>query len=543
MDTSDDDWRMLQSIFFAAVISESITEMNEILAIQGPEMAKVLATSVDEQGISPMMTAIRHECYNVVAFLIANFGVDVTGCHGAFEWNGTKYYNITPLCAAIISRQADIVDEFIAVEQGQLDQVIADMEGIKSSTIRREDQIDALELMGAAYVFYSMDSSTYAISIWKEATRLRHTTVDGEPAIPKVIPPQSSSLFAKAMGFTSEFTTLEHLDQLEAQLNFDFGYPELHLYTQALLVSQRMSHQSDPEQHKYILVHLCEYADTFHDERQFNRAISIGMYMMGQFQGLEEWDDPFVNSMIIKVIEILVGSFIELMDLPSSDREEFTFANIMTVMEYTLEHNVKLRSVNYREDDGNELDLLIFDQIEILTELLPTLNEQETHRFKRTLYHFIRTDYRFNRVGQGNLLHLACCTCSITTKLFHLNVMKLLLELGVDPRATSSNGMTALHVLASIGWEHWSTNITDAIQLLLDSDAHIDQPDDEGITALDLFKLKEKELTENGISNVYLQKLIHKVRPLTCLAAQVVSRHGIPFDDLPSSLISFVNRH
>jgi ankyrin repeat protein len=121
--------------------------------------------------------------------------------------------------------------------------------------------------------------------------------------------------------------------------------------------------------------------------------------------------------------------------------------------------------------------------------------------------------------------------------------MKLLLELGVDPRATSSNGMTALHVLASIGWEHWSTNITDAIQLLLDSDAHIDQPDDEGITALDLFKLKEKELTENGISNVYLQKLIHKVRPLTCLAAQVVSRHGIPFDDLPSSLISFVNRH
>jgi hypothetical protein len=419
------------------------------------------------------------------------------------------------------------------------------MEGIKSSTISREDKIDALELMGAAYVFFNMDSSTYAISIWKEATRLRHSTVDGEPAIPKVIPQhQSSSLFAKAMGFTSEFATLEHLDQLQAQLNFDFGYPELNLYTQALLVSQRMLHQSDPEQYKKdILGLLYDYAKVFYDERQFNRAISIGMYMMGQFQELEELDGQFTHLVVIKVISILHGSFIGLRDLPSSNRQEFTFDNIMTVLEYILEHNVQLRSVNYRGENGDVLDLMIIDQIDILTELLPRLNEQDSHRFKRTLYHFIRADYRFNRFDQGNLLHLACCVSHKTTKTFLLDVMKLLLELGVDPSATSPNGTTALHVLARTRWELWATNITDAIQLLLDSGAHIDQPDDEGITALDLFKIKEKELADNGILNVYLQRLIHKVRPLTCLAAQVVSRHGIPFDDLPSSLISFANRH
>ncbi len=542
MDTSDDDWRVLQFTFLAALISESMTELEEILATKGPEITKVLATSVDEQGTSPMMIAIRHECYKVVAFLIANFGVDVTGCHGTFEWSGTKYYNVSPLCAAIISRQLGIISQFITIQHGQLDKVIADMEEIKSSSISREDKIEVLELMGAAYVFYNRDSSTYAIFIWKEAMRLRHSTVNGEPAIPKVIPPQSSYLFAKAMGFTSEFTTLEHLDQLEAQLNFDGGYPEWNIYTQALLVSQRMLHQSEPEQHKYILAHLCEYAGAFHHGRQFNRAIRIGMYMMGQFQGLEkEWDDPFVNSMIIKVIKILVGSFIELMDLPSSDREEFTFANIMTVLEYSLEHHVKLNY--YIGNEWSGVEWLIIDQIDILTEL-PTLNEQESHRFKRTLYNFIGADYRFNIVEKGNLLYLACHSCTITTKLSPaLNGMKLLLELGVDPSATSSNGMTSLHVLASIEWERWSTNITDAIQLLLDSDAHIDQPDNEGITALDLFKLKEKELAENGIKNIYLQRLIHKVRPLTCLAAQVVSRHGIPFDDLPSNLIPFVNRH
>jgi ankyrin repeat protein len=515
--------------------------MIDLLDIQEPEIAKVLATSVDEHGITPMLTAIQHGCRNVVTFLIANFGVDVN-LHGTFEWSGTRYYNVSPLCAAIISRQPGIISQFIAIQQGQ---VIADMEGIKSSTISREDKIDALELMGAAYVFYNINSSTYAISIWKEATRLRHSTVDGEPVIPKVIPQhQSSSLFAKAMGFTSEFATLEHLDQLQAQLNFDFGYPELNLYTQALLVSQRMLHQSDPEQYKKdILGLLYDYAKVFYDERQFNRAISIGMYMMGQFQELEELDGQFTHLVVIKVISILHGSFIGLRDLPSSNRQEFTFDNIMTVLEYILEHNVQLRSVNYRGENGDVLDLMIIDQIDILTELLPRLNEQDSHRFKRTLYHFIRADYRFNRFDQGNLLHLACCVSEKTTKTFLLDVMKLLLELGVDPSATSPNGMTALHVLAKQPWEFWATNITDVIQLLLDSDAHIDQPDDEGITALDLFKLKEKELADNGILNVYLQRLIHKVRPLTCLAAQVVSRHGIPFDDLPSSLISFVNRH
>jgi hypothetical protein len=53
--------------------------------------------------------------------------------------------------------------------------------------------------------------------------------------IPKTISPPSD-LFAKAMGFTSKFLTLEHLEQIEAQLD----YIELNLYTQALLVIQRI---------------------------------------------------------------------------------------------------------------------------------------------------------------------------------------------------------------------------------------------------------------------------------------------------------------
>ncbi len=244
-------WRLLQQVFNEAIKSKSISDLEDILAIQGQEITKLLATSFDEQGTTPLLTAIKHENCKGVIFLMENFGVDVN-LHGTFEWSGAKYYNVSPLCAAIISRQVAIVDEFVIYGEERLDEVTADMEGIKKSSLDKEHKIEALELMGAIYALSRYDQvprlrqvpSSYIISIWKEATRLRYSTVDGQPVIPKTIPPQSSYLLAKAMGFTLEFATLEHLEQLEAQLDFDVGFPELNLYTQALLVSQRMMHHN-----------------------------------------------------------------------------------------------------------------------------------------------------------------------------------------------------------------------------------------------------------------------------------------------------------
>ncbi len=45
-----DDWLTLQPVFLEAIISESISELEEILGIQGPEIKKLLATSIGEQG-------------------------------------------------------------------------------------------------------------------------------------------------------------------------------------------------------------------------------------------------------------------------------------------------------------------------------------------------------------------------------------------------------------------------------------------------------------------------------------------------------------
>lgn len=130
-------------------------------------------------------------------------------------------------------------------------------------------------------------------------------------------------------------------------------------------------------------------------------------------------------------------------------------------------------------------------------------------------------------------------------------MIKVLLELGADPNFTSSYlEETPLHILAkSNQWELWleTTNITEAVQLLLDSGANIDQPNRMGKTCLDLFKLKEKELSKKGTPSIFLQKLIQReqLRPLKCLAAQVIRRNRIPFvpGDLPNTLFTFVKRH
>ena len=48
--------RILHEIFFEAVKFELMSQLNNILSIQGQEITKQLATSIDEHGASPMLT-------------------------------------------------------------------------------------------------------------------------------------------------------------------------------------------------------------------------------------------------------------------------------------------------------------------------------------------------------------------------------------------------------------------------------------------------------------------------------------------------------
>jgi hypothetical protein len=337
-----------------------------------------------------MLTAIQHKRCKVVKYLLKHFG-DKVNLHGTFEWSGAKYENVSPLCAAIISRQTEIVLEFVIVGKGegkgQLGKVTAD---IKKSSLDKEHKIEALELMGAICALYTYDrapnwnwhpspTSRYVFSIWKEAMKLRYSTVDGQPVILKTISPPSD-LFARAMGFTSEFLTLEHLEQIETQIGL-WGF-----YTQALLVVHRILDRKDPEQHKYILKQLGNLVvvGLHQHNEQFN--IKIGMFMLDEFQGLQEWDEE-VNDMVIETIGHLVKNFMKLYGMRSGRRRFHHLlvkADVIKTLEFTLHfiHQASAVNIHSRYDD---FCFMIFDQIDReieLTEMLPKLSNQEIHRFK-----------------------------------------------------------------------------------------------------------------------------------------------------------------
>jgi hypothetical protein len=123
------------------------------------------------------------------------------------------------------------------------------------------------------------------------------------------------------------------------------------------------------------------------------------------------------------------------------------------------------------------------------------------------------------------------------------SVAQLLLRLGADPNATDSRGQTSLHYLGMI---RGSVTLS---QMLLEYGAHIDQPDAKNKTPLMLFQTWESELTGQRDLDLkgHLQYLINYSLPLPlkCLAARVVSKNQVPFDQdqIPPALQSFIKRH
>ena len=123
-----------------------------------------------------------------------------------------------------------------------------------------------------------------------------------------------------------------------------------------------------------------------------------------------------------------------------------------------------------------------------------------------------------------------------------LSVTRLILRLGADPNDTDMHGFTPLHLLAM------NRGSVAQSRMLLDYGAHVHQTDSMNRTPLMHFQEWQRQLDNQGNPDLNLQSMIASVLPLplSCLAAQVVSKHQIfPFDkdQVPSILHSFTQRH
>jgi hypothetical protein len=128
---------------------------------------------------------------------------------------------------------------------------------------------------------------------------------------------------------------------------------------------------------------------------------------------------------------------------------------------------------------------------------------------------------------------------------FNLTTIELILKLGADPNAIDEHGQTALHILAEREELFFLHEYVHVFQALVDAGTHLDTATRNGETVLSLLKKNVMRSKQTVIIHPYYESLLNTVLPLSCLAARVIRRHGIRFDEdrIPTHLQPFVAQH
>lgn len=447
----------------------------------------------------------------------------------------------------------------------------------KSSSIARQEKIDALELIGSAFLFIQVKSPSkemwaphHGLQCWKEAMDLRYSP--GDLAIPKT-PYVFTTMAAKAFVDNSEVLTLEELELLEQESSI-YGSPpswglassqwKFYLRVQALLVNQRIVSQVNNGPYYFHLIHLIRYGwDCNSHRHEHIRAYNICLLIFEQAKSFNSTtSSPKCIDIFVETLELMLRCFERMGEQPaeSPERQELTPLNVMEAIKCctVLANLLPVPLVN--DKDHNRLHRANMDAYDFVLQLLkyfPHLNKEENKQFEEYLSRFVHLDVHR---GSHSLLHGAINRCMWIYESDFQRVIDLLLKLDVDPNATDRHGKTPLHLLA----EKWnetrfstygnsaafaslfiSESLSMVFQSLVDVGGHLDQATPEGQTVISLLKIQRTKYTHQDCHfDSYMESVINTVLPLSCYCAQSLRQHGFPLDNrFPPSVKSFILRH
>jgi ankyrin repeat protein len=395
--------------FFQAVTGGSSQDVTDILQTHGPAVTTELSTSYNEHGQTPLLVAIQLGNLEMVQFLVDKLDVPIVQI-GRFVCGGVEYLDVPALYAAIVCGELDIAAYLLTAEvrSHQTDPMI---DSIVSSPNGRQEKINILELMGAVnfYFYETHPAPQNGLKYWRAALHLRHSTAADEPDLPKTILPSEAGL---AFGLTSEFTTLEQLEQLSSNT--------FELFTQGLLVSQRVLDMVHPDgPHIFNLTYLCRCASvySFGQQEQSGEASirALRLFLQQSEQGLE-WKGWKTSRIVNWALDIMTKSVAHLRQKKPAGQEEFPFASLMATFDFACSYMSHLqanrRLENIYPNTLVSLAGLIVELIFWASEMTPQWSHQDRQQFERSLSLFIAKDHRWGNANQ-NLLHTICNLTSL----------------------------------------------------------------------------------------------------------------------------------
>lgn len=177
------------------------------------------------------------------------------------------HYGMTPLLAASVTGHLPIVEHLISLK-----------------SVKREDRIAALELIGATFVDKKRDM-VCALSLWKRAMEERY---NDEPYLSKAI----NNTRVPAYDSAVEVTDINQLDDLVMD-------PDA-MRMQALLVRERILGPAHPDTSYYIRYRGAVYADA----GRFDRCIELWTYALSMQQSILEPLSPMTQSSLLSFAEL-----------------------------------------------------------------------------------------------------------------------------------------------------------------------------------------------------------------------------------------------
>ena len=117
---------------------------------------------------------------------------------------------------------------------------------------------------------------------------------------------------------------------------------------------------------------------------------------------------------------------------------------------------------------------LVFEFTLIIMKMLTRLSQPECQEFKNCISHYLRQDEGWqNSELPARIIHWACGSGRKSHIFPKIDVIRLLLEAGIDPNAVDKDGNSPLLIVSQ--WPYcYDFGIT-GVKMLLDAGAHLDQ--------------------------------------------------------------------